>query len=65
MDRETRAKKVATLQNAAAEFRRLAEDGVEPDMHLVSANLLERRAARIATGEDDFSEVEFDGSPES
>lgn len=52
-----RAAKAQILRDSAEEFRQRAEGGVDPQLNMVAADLLERRAARIAVGEDDNSLV--------
>ncbi|MEV4667499.1 hypothetical protein [Microbacterium sp. LWO12-1.2] len=52
-----RAAKAQILRDSAEEFRQKAEGGVDSQLNTVAADLLERRAARIAVGEDDNSLV--------
>ncbi|KJL30627.1 hypothetical protein [Microbacterium oxydans] len=54
-DKGMRANKVAVLRDAAEGFRRLAGAGTDVSANLLYADLLERRAARIAAGDDDSS----------
>lgn len=52
-----RALKVQTLRDAAEELRREAAAGMSPASNLLFADLLTRRANRVAAGEEDHSEI--------
>ncbi|WEK59935.1 MAG: hypothetical protein P0Y60_11320 [Candidatus Microbacterium colombiense] len=56
-DDEIRAIKAGVLRQTAEEFRRAAASGEDPQANLLAAALLERRAERIAAGEDDHSSI--------
>lgn len=57
-----RSVKAEMLRATAADFRRAAEDGTDPELNRVAADLLEQRADRIAAGEDDHSALLVDPS---
>jgi hypothetical protein len=57
-----RSIKAEMLRDAAAEFRRTAAAGENPQLNIAAACMLEQRAERIVAGEDDHSILPIDSS---
>lgn len=57
-DSDRRRIKAEALRDAAEGFRRTAADGTDPELNSMLAELLEKRATRIAAGEDDYTEAD-------
>lgn len=57
-----RSVKAEILRATAADLRRAADAGTDPESNRVAADLLDRRAARILAGADDHSALPVDGS---
>lgn len=53
------ADRARILRDSAKEFRQRVDGGIDSDLNSVAADLLERRAARIAAGEEDHSLVQL------
>jgi hypothetical protein len=51
------ADRARILRDSAKEFRERVDGGIDSHLNSVAADLLERRAARIAAGEEDHSLV--------
>lgn len=59
-DDDLRKIKADALRDAAEGFRRVSASGTEPELNDLLASLLEDRAARVASGENDHSGIRRD-----
>ncbi|MCK2036932.1 hypothetical protein KZC51_12390 [Microbacterium sp. SSW1-49] len=53
------AHRARILRDSAKEFRQHVGGGIESPLNSIAADLLDRRAARIAAGEEDHSLVQL------
>lgn len=53
------ADRARILRDSAKEFRERIDGGIDSSLNSLAADLLDRRAARIAAGEDDHSLVQL------